>query len=224
MRKAVGGPGIDPRIWLTLATVKECGFDAEEGIFVDIQYQPDGTVETAYLGQPYAGNAFGAHFPLEEGDTVLVAVPMGDPGNGPVIISRWHDSGDPPNAELGDGEDCTRDVVIRVKPDQKFILRTSGAGDAIDLKVEGDGPVNIETAAGDVNVKAAGNVNVEAQGNATVKAGGNASVDGALVNLGATEGLVPLVQGAVNGEAIDSFTGSTFAVLGNSSSKVLVKK
>ena len=144
---AASRPGIDPRVWLTLAIVEDIGFDAEEGIFVDVQFQPDGTKETAYLGLPYAGAEFGLYCPVEIGDTVLVAVPGGDPGNGPIIISRWNNSGDKPSADFqstADAETASPDMVLRVKPGQKFKVRTSGSSDGVDITVEGDGNVLIQ--------------------------------------------------------------------------------
>jgi len=144
---AASRPGIDPRVWLTLATVEEIGFDAENGVFVDVQYQPDGTKETCLLGVPYAGNEFGFYCPVEVGDTVLVAVAGGDPGNGPVIVSRMWGGADKPSADFqssSDSETATSDVVLRVKPGQKFKLRTSGSSDGVDITVEGDGDVVIQ--------------------------------------------------------------------------------
>lgn len=197
---AASRPGIDPRINLTRAVVTEIGFDPNEGYFADVQFQPGGEAETAYVGMPYAGRDFGMHCPVDVGDTVLVALPNGDPGEGPVIIARWHNAGDRPNSELADGEEATHDFWLRVKPGQRLVLRTSG-GD-VDIKVEESGNVNVEAAQGNVNVvvSAAGKVNV-----------GSASLQAPL-------------QGAVNGEAIDPFTGATQASLGNASQVVAVKK
>ena len=202
MRAAVSGPGIDPRVWIVWATVLERGFDPEEGIFVDVQFQPEGTIETCYLGQPYAGSEWGAHFPVEVGDTILLAVPMGDTGMVSCIIARAHNSGDKPNAELQNGEQDTDDVVIRVKPNQRLVIRTSGAGDAVDIKIEGNGELNLETAAGNVNI--------------TVAAG-------AQINLGGDSLTVP-IHGVVQGEGIDPFTGLTQAALGNASLVVAAKR
>lgn len=191
LRAAVGGPGIDPRVWITWATVVERGFDPAEGIFIDVQYQPDGTVETCYLGQPYAGSEFGFHFPAEVGDTVLIAISGGDPGFSPCLIARAHNAADKPNPELQSGDQDTDDVILRVKPGQKLIVRTSGGGD-VSIKVEGGGNAIVEVESGQVKL-----------GSETVSA--------------------PL-QGVVTGESIDPFTGTTFAILGQSSQVVAAKK
>jgi hypothetical protein len=44
-----------------------------------------------------------------------------------------------------------------------------------------------------------------------------------LLELGGS-GLIPGVQGVVNGEGIDPFTGLTYFALGSASTKVLAKK
>ena len=146
MSAAVSRPGIDPRVWLTLAVVSRVGFDADEGPFADVQYQPGGENETALIGSSYAGNEFGDWGDVAEGDTVLVAQPMGDPGNGPVIICRMWNAGDAPFSEMGDGDTPTTNRVIRVKPGSKFVVRTSGDGDGIDMRTGGDGIVGFQDA------------------------------------------------------------------------------
>lgn len=143
-------PGIDPRVWLTLATVTDIGFDPNEGIFVDVKYQPGGEPETAYLGSGFIGNGFGSHAPVKIDDTVLVAIPMGDPGNGPIIIARFWNSGDPPPAEISG---MLTDLYLRAEPGQKIYVRTSGSGDGIDIQV-GQGHYVVQ-AAGQVRMQAA---------------------------------------------------------------------
>src|ERR1700690_3179162 len=89
---AVSRPGIDPRIWVANATVMELGYDANNGLYADVQLQPSGDVETCMLGTPYARPNAGLWFPVSVGDRVLVCFPMGDPNQGPVIFARlWSD-------------------------------------------------------------------------------------------------------------------------------------
>lgn len=135
----VSRPGIDPRVWLSLGVVEEIGFNAAEGTFVDLRMQPSGEVETAYLGSTYAGNQFGDHCPVEVGDTVMVAIPSGDPGMGPVIVCRWCNSGDPPHPEVGAAEKTSR--VVRAKPGERVVLRTSAAG---MVSIVAEGPADVE--------------------------------------------------------------------------------
>lgn len=128
LASATARPGNDPRVWLTLAVVKELGFDAEEGLFADVQYQPSGDFETALVSGACAGSRFGSWRPLAIDDTVLVAVPMGDPGHGPVIISRLWNAGDPPPEDFGSGQDPSEDWIDILGPDKHYILKTSGNG------------------------------------------------------------------------------------------------
>jgi len=147
-------PGADTRLWLTLAVVLELGYDPiavpglTGGVFADVQFQPSGDIETCYVGMGYAGAGFGAWWPLEVGDTVLVAVPMGDCGYGPVIVSRFWNSGDlpPPGTDLDwapGGDEPPTDAVIRLKPGTSYKLRTSGGGE-INIRAEGTADVVIE--------------------------------------------------------------------------------
>jgi hypothetical protein len=173
-------PGVDTRVWFAQAIVKDIGFDAKEGTFVDIQMLPNGELETCYLGSPYAGGGFGDHCPVEVNDKVLVAVPMGDPGMGPVIICRFNNAGDPPHADFD-----SQNRVIRAKPGKNIRLVVSEGA----------------------------TVQIYAEKGATVRLGGDAAA-----------GTIPGIDGVVNGQAIDPFTGQTQFALGNSSLGVFAKK
>jgi hypothetical protein len=128
MASAVSRPGIDPRVWLTLAVVKDVGYDSDEGLFADVQYQPSGDFETALIGAAYAGSRFGSWRPVRVDDTVLVAVPMGDPGHGPVIVARMWNAGDKPATDFGSGEDPAEDTIDVIEPGKNYILKTSDNG------------------------------------------------------------------------------------------------
>jgi hypothetical protein len=183
-------PGIDPRINLTFAVVTELGFDATHGPFADVVFQPTGENETCLIGAAYAGGGFGMWGPLRVDDTVLVAVPNGDPNSGPVIIARIWDAADSPSADFknpvqDNGADVpSDDFVLRVRDGQKFTLRLSGSG-AIDIKVEGDGETTIENAgAGAITIKQTGSGDV----NITCPGGNH-------VNLGDAPGAHPIALG-----------------------------
>jgi hypothetical protein len=177
-------PGIDPRVWITLAVVKEVGFDADEGIFADVQFMPTGEIETAFLAGDYAGDGFGSFAPVMVDDWVLVAVPGGDPNMGPVIISRFWRASDKPHQdfkaeEQEDGHDVpTENVVLRVRPGKKYILRTSDTDGDIMVQAEGDGKILVEGKGNqDIKVKQTGTGNIFI----TV-------TDGHLVHIGDEEG------------------------------------
>lgn len=136
LSKAVQRPGVDPRVWCCLATVQELGIDAQ-GVFADVQVQPDGNVETCYVGTPFAGSVdgqtgYGDWCPLEVGDTVLVAIPMGDSDSGPIIVTRVWNAGDPPPAQLQEGEEPPADRWIIARPKQSIQLLATLMGKLAD--------------------------------------------------------------------------------------------
>lgn len=130
MAAAVSHPGIDPRTWLSWAIVTAIGFDAEQGIFADVQLIPTGETETIYVGSDYAGGGFGDWAGVEIDDTVCIGFPNGDPNSGGVLISRTWNGGDPPPAVLQEGEAPTKDRVLVVKPGQKWRVIVSQGGEA----------------------------------------------------------------------------------------------
>jgi hypothetical protein len=144
----VSAPGIDPRVWIAKAVVTDVGLDPTQGVFVDLLVQPEGVSDTAYLGSSYAGASFGEYESIEIGDTLIVAYPNGDPNAGPVIISRYWNSGDVPPAQIADQADpttTTKDRVTVVKPGQKWKVFTSANGDGLEFSVGGDGSIILET-------------------------------------------------------------------------------
>lgn len=197
MSKAAERPGVDPRIWFAKAIVTEIGIDTTEGNqgkYADVILVPDGTPDTVFLGSPYAGNQYGMHFPVNVGSRVVIMYGMGDPGDGGVIMGQWHSPTAPPNPELvGEDGEFTQNVVLRIAPGQQLIIRTSGAGDEVNIHVEGGGDVIT-----------------------TVQ-------DGGQIKMGDGNVVAPL-QGVVQGEGVDTFTGLTFAAEGNTSQIVAAKK
>ena len=189
-------PGVDPRINLTLATILELGFDAEEGLFADVMLQPAGLEETCLIGGDYAGENFGMWFPLQVGDTVLVGLPDGDPAAGPIILKRlWSAQAKPP-ADFGTGEVPTDDVVLRVRPEKNFKLRTSGAG-KVNLLVEGDGELRLEA-------QGSGRIVIEQSGTADIVL---KVADGHLCYVGDTAGAEPIALGQTLATFLASLSG-----------------
>lgn len=204
MARQMRGPGMDTRVWLTCGVVTELGHDPKEGHFVDIRPVPTGQAFTCYVGQPYAGDDFGMHFPLKRGDTVLCAVPNGDSGIGPWIISRRWDASDKPPVEVGVGDEPVTAVVLKVEKGQDLRIIVSGGGkinieardnSSVEVTVGGDLTAKVT---GDVLMEAQGNITAETQGDLTATATGNAKVkaqdvevDAAKVHLGG-ETAIPL--------------------------------
>lgn len=159
LRSLISGPGIDTRYHIVEAVVDKVTVDPNEGVFCDISILPFEQPETAFLGVPYAGGGFGFYFPVEVDDIVLVAIPDGDPGAGPVIVSRMWSAADKPFTELQGTADPdnpgqynpSSDVVLKTKSGANYKTIVSGGGDA-SIAVSGGGDVEI-TAAGTSVVK-----------------------------------------------------------------------
>lgn len=123
LARLVQGPGIDTRVWISLAAVRTPVMDTEEGPFAAVTLLPSELDLNVMCGAPYAGPGFGAYFPLEEGDTVLVGVPNGDWNLGPVVIARlWGKAEAPPSEAVSAPHDAAivggpgRNIVIRTQP------------------------------------------------------------------------------------------------------------
>lgn len=147
LRSSVSAPGTDTRVWLELGVVQERGVDPLHGVFADVYVVPNGPKYTCYAGQPYAGDQFGSHFPFKVNDTVVIGIPHGDSGFGPIILGRFWSAGRRPPLDVIDTTDPTEptdDIVIRVEPGQKIKIVTTGVGN-IELTVEGQGAVVLGT-------------------------------------------------------------------------------
>jgi len=135
LSRAVQRPGIDPRTWVTMATVTsdpvvEDVDDTSDagGVFVNVTLMPSGTETTAFLPAQYAGDGFGFYLPVAIDDTVIVVVPDGDPNNGCVITSvMWDPSAPPPQ----DAIDHPADVAMIIRPDKTARMKVSGGGNLV---------------------------------------------------------------------------------------------
>lgn len=207
LRHLISGPGVDTRFHIMEAVIDKVTVDPSEGVFCDISLLPFEQPETAFLGVPYAGDGFGFYFPVEVDDVVLVAIPDGDPGAGPVVISRMWSAADKPPAELKGTADSdnpgqfhpSKDVILRCKPGSNTKIIVS-AGANVNITVEGAGNVNLGVESGDVNLK----------------------VGSGSVHLGRDTHTA--LDGVVHGSGIDPFTGLTYTAIGNASSKVFARK
>lgn len=148
LSSAVRSPGVDTRVWLTEAEVIEMGFDAEEGLFADVRILPELDEITCYIASSYAAVGGGDYAPLKAGDTVLVAIPRGQPERASYIIARYNDRTRPPPEELG-GENGapTPDRVVRMAPGESYRIIASDGG-AISIHVEDSGGFSLEVVDG----------------------------------------------------------------------------
>ncbi len=136
----IGGPGIDPRVWMSLAYVNtgagvngaDVVVDSKEGVFAGVTLLPSQQQDTARLSSEYAANGAGDYVPLIPGEEVLVAVPSGSWDEGLVIVKRlWSPSDPPPAAVVNNSTDASRtlpkDVNQRwVGNEGQFIFSTVG--------------------------------------------------------------------------------------------------
>jgi hypothetical protein len=139
--KAASFPGIDPRCWCCLAVVLDLGVDPETGVYADVSLIPSGDKQTCIIGSGYSGRQFGAWFPIQKDDLVVVLFPRGDPAEGPVVVSRLWSGSDPPPPELGltDGVDPPTNPVIVVGEGQTVrVVCRPGA----TVEVVGDSPTS----------------------------------------------------------------------------------
>lgn len=124
--QALARPGMDPRVWLTLAYANdESIVDSTEGVFVDVTLSPSGQVVCARVPATYAGNLFGRYAKIHKDDELLVGIPNGDPAEGVIVVARLWSSADKPPDDATANPDEVMDVV---EVDKSYRLRTSGAG------------------------------------------------------------------------------------------------
>jgi Type VI secretion system/phage-baseplate injector OB domain len=121
---ALSRPGIDPRTWISYATVDGVGVDGE-GVFVDVTLLPSGEQMTARAGTIYAGPGYGLHLPFGVNDEVVVGVPNGDPGHGAVVLGRLQSASDQLSSDAQGNAD---DIVLVVKDGQSVRIGVSGGG------------------------------------------------------------------------------------------------
>ena len=160
LANAVSRPGIDPRIWVSYATVtSEPYIETDEGvedIFVDVRLHPSEQLETARVGTIYAGDGFGFYTPLHQDDEVLIGAPSGDPDEGLVVIQRlWSPFAVPPPEVVENPEDVT--LVVQEGKNVRIVAMGGGDliidtvdGSGVSINVQGDGNVNLNVDQGKV--------------------------------------------------------------------------
>lgn len=138
--EALARPGMDPRVWASLAVVDDFVVDAD-GVWVDVTLIPSQTKECARVGAIYAGAGFGIYAPLQKDDEVLVVAPGGEPDEGLVVVSRlWSSSDVPPTSAQAAAN--VADVVIVVESGKHLRIETGGTGNTI-IEPKGTGVVEV---------------------------------------------------------------------------------
>ncbi len=118
-------PGMDTRVWSSLAYASSDSEAFDDGVFVDVVLLPTGEKLTARVPAEYAGASFGLYAKIYTDDELLIEIPRGDPAEGAVVGRRlWNKRHAPPAEAVAEPED----VLLVVKPEKTLRLITSGAG------------------------------------------------------------------------------------------------
>lgn len=120
-------PGIDPRVWASIAiALDEEFFDEKHGCFVEVRLLPNGEELTCYVPQAYTGGDFGEHQQtIHKDDQLFIAVPNGDPAEGGVVLTRFHSLVDKPPQLAKENPD---DYVRVQETDTSWRLKLQGNG------------------------------------------------------------------------------------------------
>jgi len=123
---AVSRPGIDPRVWVSLAiAMGEAKVQEKEGVFVDVTLIPTGEQYTARVTADYAGKGFGFYAPVHKDDELVVVLPSGDAAEGCVVVARtWSAADIPPQAAVDDAGE----VMLVVEDGHNLRLKVTGSG------------------------------------------------------------------------------------------------
>mgnify|MGYP001575280540 CR=1 FL=1 len=131
---AVSRPGIDPRIWCSIAyAAGESKIDAKHGDFLDVVLLPCEQRCTVRVPQAYAGKDFGSNEGrIHKDDEVIVLFPDGDPAAGGIVVARLWSAADPPPDLAFQNE---KDIVKVLEKDISWRVKLQGSGIA-DLIME----------------------------------------------------------------------------------------
>jgi len=139
LSKAVSRPGIDPRVWVSLAVAESDTFvDPAHGVFIDVLLLPTLERYTARVPADYVGKGFGFYTPIHKQDDLLIGIPSGDSAEGCVVLERLYSASDTPPK---DAQDHPKDVLLHVEKDQNLRIRMEGGG-TINIIVA-DGKINL---------------------------------------------------------------------------------
>jgi len=137
MGEAMARPGMDTRIWASLAIITKVKVDPVHGVLADVKLLPSEIEETARVSTLYAGNGFGLYLPVEVDDEVMVVAPSGDPDAGLVVVPRLWSAADPPPA---DAANKPTDLLLLAKTGATVRVATLGGGNIV-LEPRGSGEV-----------------------------------------------------------------------------------
>lgn len=108
--EALSFAGIDPRTWISYATVdggEDVAFDEDHGYLVPVTLQPSQVQCVGVCMQQTAGDSEGEHVPFVEGDTLVVALPHGMERAGVIVLGRVSNNRAKPPSMVA-GQDSTK--------------------------------------------------------------------------------------------------------------------
>jgi hypothetical protein len=132
---AVSRPGIDPRIWCSLAfALDESMLDKDHGDFVDVALLPTELEVTVRVPQSYAGKAFGVNEGrIHKDDELVVLFPDGDPASGGIVVARlWSASDLPPQ----DAIDNPKDFIRVMEDGLSWLVKLQGSDGKASLEAD----------------------------------------------------------------------------------------
>ena len=126
--EAFARPGMDTRVWASLAHVTKVKVDPNGGVLADVTLLPCGTAETARVGSSMASQGSGLYLPLEVDDDVLVVAPDGCPDAGLVIVAALWDRATKPPATAASHP---TDALIQPPDGRTVRVVTTGGGEVL---------------------------------------------------------------------------------------------
>lgn len=150
--EAFARPGMDPRQWVSYATVDRAtpsqpsvSFGGPYGPMVNVTLQPSGISCPARCSSFVAGAAEGEWYPFVEGDEVVCLIPEGDTRGGVVIVGRCNQELDEWPTVVG-GVDATQNKIgfrrmrapYVVEVAASYLIRSVLTGAQLGISPEGN--------------------------------------------------------------------------------------
>jgi hypothetical protein len=165
--QAFSMPGIDPRVWVSMAIVDIPGedsgdsqtveFDEDDGqLYVNVTLKPMDTPLRARVGMLAAGSGEAVYFPFCGGEEVLVAIPEGNMRSGAVVICRMNNAYDGFPFDSVGGADPKQNAAamlrtrtaLTIESGASVLIRSAAAGAMLALS--GDGTITLRDAKANV--------------------------------------------------------------------------
>ena len=194
MSAAFSRPGIDPRIWCSLAYAKdESKIDKDYGDLLDVVLLPSEQEVTVRVPQAYAGKSFGSNDGrIHKDDEVVVLFPAGDPAEGGVVVARLWGPVDLPPELAAQNE---KDIVRVLEKDIAFRFKLEGEDGFIKGTTESSLDLELKTDKSTISVKSEADAKLESTQKYTMK-GETVTLETTKVRLGSEGAGQNLINGS----------------------------